>query len=248
MVAIARGGQSEQRLKQAMYMGSRKQVAAPDDVRNTHPGIVDRGGQMIAGGCVLAREDHVASAQRIGCDRANVQILPDKRPCKRGGPCHIDTPSMRLFLNPPPALRFAQAAAGAGIMRTIGPMRRGKAGGDFGRDLRAGTETGIDQPFPLQLFQHRFVYFQPPGLKNQRPIPADAQPAQIFQYSLDMFGAAAGAVDIFNTKAKLTACGAGQIMRHQRGPAMSQMQPPCRTGREASHKMLRAIARIHADS
>ena len=60
MVAVNRLRQAQQFLEQAMNAGGPEQIAATHHVGHALKGIVDDHGQMIAGGRILARHDHIA--------------------------------------------------------------------------------------------------------------------------------------------------------------------------------------------
>ena len=69
-------GQAEQCLEQTVDMGGGEQVHPAHDMGDALGGIVDGDGEMIAGGCVLAGEDHVAGGCRIGTDPAGKGVVP----------------------------------------------------------------------------------------------------------------------------------------------------------------------------
>ena len=131
-------------------------------------------------------------------------------------------------MRPAQVRRFAPAA-GAGIERALGPVRRGEARGDVG----AGAETGIEQALPAQPAERRLVQVQAPGLPGHRPVPAQAEPFEVPQDRLDMLGPGAGAVDILDAQGEAAAMRPRVIVRLDRRPGMAQVQAPRRARRES---------------
>ncbi len=198
---------------------------------------------MIAGRRILARQHDIARRRRIGGNlgrrRMGIDGIGQGGPAEWPRPCHC-----RLHVDPPgmgharrDVLRahgVRQGATGAGIDRAFRAMRRGQARLDIG----AGAEAGIEQVHRPQLVERRVIIGQALRLEDDFPIPCHAQPAQILDDPVDMFGPAAGAVDILDPQAKGAARGPCQVHRHQRRPAMADMQSTGGAWRETTHKML----------
>ena len=132
------------------------------------------------------------------------------------------------------ALRVRQGATGAGIDRAFRAMRRGQARLDIG----AREEAGVEQVHCAQPVERRVIVGQALRLKDDLAIPCHAQPAQILDNPVDMFGATARAVYILDPQAKGATRGPCQVHRHQRRPAMADMQSTGGAWRETTHKML----------
>ena len=201
---------------------------------------------MIARRRILARQHDIAMRQRIGRHHRFAVIVkgpptqrtgPNARLClrQRHGLAHVDPPGMGVSVRDPPrALGRVQSAAGAGIDRSFGSMRRGQARLDVG----AGAEAGIEQPHRPQPVQRRCIGARPLRLEDDLPIPCDAQPAQILDDRRHMFGPAASPVYILDAQPHRPSGRARQVHRHQRGPAMADMQSTGGARREAGHHML----------
>ena len=52
------------------------QVAAPHNVGHALRGVVHDNRQVIAGGRLLARQDHITPKRGVGCDRACLAVRP----------------------------------------------------------------------------------------------------------------------------------------------------------------------------
>jgi hypothetical protein len=149
MVVVERRRQAEQRLQQAVDVGGGVEVAAAHDVRHALGGVVDRHREMVADRRVLAGEHDVAEGLRLG-HHLGVPVAPVERPGRGGRPGHIEPPGMRLPDEAPGPLLRRQGAAGAGVERPVGTVRRRRAGGDLGGDRGAGAEAGISEAVGLE--------------------------------------------------------------------------------------------------
>ena len=115
------------------------------------------------------------------------------------------------------------------IHRALRPVRRGDAGGDVG----AGAEAGVEQALGAQAIQRGFVERQALRLEHHLAVPCQPEPFEIGEDRGDMFGAAAGAVDILDAQQEAAAVRAGIIVREDRRPGVAEMQPPRGAGRES---------------
>ena len=79
---------------------------------------------------------------------------------------------------------------------------------------------------------------EPRGLEDDVSVPLDAQPLKVANDAIDMLGAAAGAINVFDPKTKHTAIQACHRHCQQRRPPMPYMEPTGWAGRDARHHML----------
>ena len=136
VMAIKRRRQVEQRLQQAMDMGRGEEIGAARHQRHALQRIVDRHREMIARRRILPRQHHIAQRQRIGRDGARPLRLPSRAarcapaPAPRRGAAR----RVRPRRSAPRRVARRKGAAGAGIKRPLGPLRRVERAGDLGLD------------------------------------------------------------------------------------------------------------------
>ena len=96
-------GKAEQGLEQTMDMRRFKEIAAARHMRDALDRIVDDDGEMVARADILAGEDDIAPAARVGLDLALLFLVEKKAwtPCDRPCPCR----GARRFCRAGPAPR-----------------------------------------------------------------------------------------------------------------------------------------------
>src|SRR5215471_2288429 len=96
-----------------------------------------------------------------------------------------------------PLLR-RQPAAGAGIKRSVGTVRRIGGCRDLAPDVGTAAKAGIDQAAGAELVQHAAVVGEMLGLAAHLAVPVEPQPAQVFEYRLLEFAPATADVDVLD--------------------------------------------------
>ena len=142
------------------------------------------------------------------------------------------------------ALGRAEASAGAGVGDAHFPLRRAAGPGDLGLDLAPGAEARVQQPLSFEAGERVAVIVDMLGLAAQRPVPGEAEPGEVLDDRVVVFGAAAGMVDVLNPQQEAAAGLAGRPPPLQCRADMSKVQIAGRARREAGDDG--AGERIHA--
>ena len=102
----------------------------------------------------------------------------------------------------------------------------GRAAGprDLDLDLAPGAEARIEQPRCVEPAERRAVIVEMLGLATDRPVPIEAEPAQILDDGIRVFRAAAGMVDILDAQQETPAGLARRSPSLQRRADMPEMQ------------------------
>jgi DNA-3-methyladenine glycosylase II len=223
-------GQPEQRLQEAVHMGGRQQVLAASHQRHALQRIVERDREMVAGGRVLARQDHVAQEGRIDRDapmRAIGEVEPSNPPRPLGGIQAQGIGASRRDAFAP--FQGWEMPAGAGIGAMLEPVRRLPSR----RDLRARAETRIDEALALEPRQGGGVVIEMLGLAAHRPLPVEAEPGEVFVDGGLELGPRACAVDILDAQQEATGLPLGRAPGKEGRMSVTQMKPAGRAGRKA---------------
>ena len=232
--------QPEQRLQQAVNMARLEQILAAGDQAYPLDVVVHRHREVVAGRRVLPRQHHVAEDFRPGLDPAALAILPGERAGYPGGTRGVEAERVALPGRDPFACVGAPAA-GSGIDRTVRPVRRRAGARDLRPDLRAGAETGVDQPEPVEGGQRRRVVVHMLGLAPDSRLPAEAEPVEVFVDRRLEFGAAAAAIDILDPEQEFSAVRGVRVrVREQRRVSVAEMQEPARARGEAGDGVARS--------
>ena len=93
------------------------------------------------------------------------------------------------------------------------------------RDLGAGAEAGIDQPFGPQSIKSLLVQIGPLRLHDRFAVPCEAEPLQVLVNALDELGSAAPWVEILDPEQELAAAGARMGVAYRRRESMAEMEP-----------------------
>ena len=135
-------------------------------------------------------------------------------------------------------LLHREVAAGAGIERPVGTMRRVGRGRDLALDLGAAAEAGVDQAALVELVQHLAIGGEMFGLATHLAVPVEAQPFQIGQDRRLVFAPAAADVGVLDAHQE----GAAGLTRAMpAGPGRiggAQMQLAGRAGGKTRHDAL----------
>ncbi len=242
MVEIARRGQAEQFLQQAVDGGGSKKIPAAHDMGDPLPGIVQHHREVIARRAILAHQHDIAPALR-GAGHA---MEPRERGILRLGPIERrHPPERRVHVEPQSegfpardaraARGLREVAAGAGVeRRTIGiaPRRAGNS--------TARAEAGIKQALRVQICRHGGIAGEMRGLAQHRPFPLQPQPFEILKAGGNHVGPAAGKVDILDPEQKHAPRPAREFGIQQGAIGMPGMKIAVRTGRESENGLHRA--------
>ena len=130
---------------------------------------------MIGGRRVLAGEHNVAGRRGRGLHHSGDGVGPCQRPGAPDRRRHVESPAMGQ-VGARGAFRRGERTAGARIDRSLVALWGAGAGGDFG----ARAEAGIDEPRFPQPIERGGVAREAGRLADGGPVPADAQPRQVF--------------------------------------------------------------------
>src|SRR5579863_5501033 len=95
--------------------------------------------------------------------------------------------------------------ASAGIERPLITLRRAAGAGDFGGDLGARAETGIDDAQHIEAVEGRLVIGKMLRLLAHLAVPIDAEPSEVFEDRFGEFGLAARPVDVLDAQKEFAA-------------------------------------------
>ncbi len=134
-----------------------------------------------------------------------------------------------------------RAAAGPRIDGAVRTLRRRGARRDLGGDLGAGAEAGIDEALRLQPIERLGIERQPLRLVEHLAVPFEAEPEQVLEDAVDIFGPDAAGIDVLDPKQEGPVPLAREIVREQRRISVAEMQPSGGTWREAGDGMHKAL-------
>ena len=103
-------------------------------------------------------------------------------------------------------------------------MRRGAARGDLGGDVGARAEAGIERSLPREGVERGGVGVYPVRLEDGIAVPGQAEPVEICEDGIDMFGARAAGVDIVDAHDEAPIGVARGVMREDRGIGVAEME------------------------
>jgi hypothetical protein len=98
-------------------------------------------------------------------------------------------------------------------------VRRGQRVGNVG----AGAEAGKDEAARFEIGERRVVGRSPLGLDQRRPIPLQAEPAQVLHDPVDELGAAARRVEILDPQQELAAARARPFVPEHRAERVAEV-------------------------
>ena len=202
-MAIARRGQTEQRLQEPVNRGRGKEVASAHDVGDALERVVDRHRQMIARREIAPAEHDVAPQRRLRrtSDRAQrprrIRSRPDSAGAAVDRASHVEAPGGFFAAREPRgAFVGGKRAAGSRIeRRAVGVARDGRA-----RDFGAAAKAGIDEPARLEARERPGVIVAVLALPARRGVEAQAEPGEVVENGRLVLRLAARAVQVFNAQ------------------------------------------------
>lgn len=217
-------GKIEQSLKQTVDVRGDEKVATARDQSDALGGVIENDGQVIAGRNILARQNDVAQQLGLRLLWALAALVPRQRPDLFHGLCEIETPGVSLAaFETATTFGYAAAAAGPGVKRSVGSMRRRAGSRDLGGNLLTRAKAGIDQVARFELPKGVPVEVETLRLAENRLFPLQAQPGEVPVDGRFEFRPATCNVDIFDTQQEAPA-GVCRLGCEKRGMGMPQMQ------------------------
>ena len=184
---------------------------------------------MIAGRGILAPQHDIAKQTRIGHLQSAPFIAPGQLSGQLSGqrqrPLHVESPGDIG------ARRDGRAQACRGIDRAIG-AHADRVSGNIG----AGAAARIDEAHRPQRIERGAIMSNAARLRRHFA-PGQAQPGEILAEFVGKLGAAACAVDIFDSQEKFAVSTPRAIMRDDRRIGMAQMQRPIGAGGKAGNRI-----------
>ena len=196
-----------QRVPQQQLLGRDvDQVLAPDDVVDTHVGVVHGVGHEERGRPVGPADDEVLDVGVLEGDLAPDQVVPGHR-------------AVLGHLEPDGAAR-----ARAQVPVTVGAVV-GLAPGAFPLPLRHGVGP-VGQPGVQEPVHGLLVDAEPGGLQHRLPVPVQAQPLECLEDHVDELLAGALHVGVLHPEQEGAAQVTGRQPVEQCGAGASQVQEP----------------------
>src|SRR5262249_39011139 len=124
-------------------------------------------------------------------------------------------------------------AAGPGIDRTLGTVRRRAGAGDLGLDRGARAEAGIDEAHRLEPVERGAIVVEVLGLPAHRAVPIESKPGEALEDRDDEFLAAAGGIDVLDAQEEAPARRARRAPAHERRMRVAEMEAAGGARREA---------------
>src|SRR5215470_1599373 len=188
-------------------MGCAGQILAACDQGHSLDRIVDRYGEMVARGRLLASQHDIAKRQRVGWPAVS-SLHPIERPGQSKRARQIESQSIVEIRSPfCSGLAIAEAAAGAGVERT----------------------------HVCELVERAPVVFEMLRLPAHRTVPIEPEPGEIFEDRCRVFLPAASPVDILKTQQKTPSISARRAPPFERRANVTEMEIPGRARRKSRH-------------
>ena len=146
------------------------------------------------------------------------------RPARRRAPASSRSAELVAGRDAIASLLHRQMPAGAGIERSVRPVRRVGRGRDLALDLGAAAEAGIDQAALVELVQHLAIVGEMFGLAAHLAVPVEAQPSQVGQDRRLVFALAAADVGVLDAHQEAAA---GLARAMPAGPGRIGAEPRC---------------------
>jgi len=228
VVAIARLGEPEQRLQQPVDGGRRQQVAPTSHIGHALQRVVDHHGQMIAGGEIAAFEDDVSPKLRRSDDLrwtgAFSIFAPGEGPGRFVESAPHGEPERRLVAPGEPVVRLGPGEGAARSVieeRAIGIAPTIRSAGD----LRAATETGIDEAPLIKARERRGIVVAMLALAARRRKP-QPKPTEVIDNRRLESRLAARAVQILQAQQHAAFHLGRQALIDQRRIGVAKMERP----------------------
>ena len=225
VVQIRRGGQVEEVLEDHVDRRRLGQIRAARDEGDALRRVVQRHGEVVGGGEVAARDDHVTDGGAEGFGRhrpARPALAPagisghprvePQRHARRSGPGSRGVAARPRIDDP---VRAVQRHA---------LLRCGGGGGDVPAVAAAGVERAHG-PEPVERIR---IDVHTAGLAHDRLRPVEAEPVQVAPDRGLPFRPGSRGVDVLDPEQHVALA-----IRHHRGPGMAQMQRAGGRGGEA---------------
>ncbi len=109
-------------------------------------------------------------------------------------------------------------------VRIARPRARSLAFGHQRGDLGTALETRVQQPLPFEHRQRGAIVVEMLALLAHRLLPFDAEPGEVLEDRLLVFGAAARLVDVLDAQQQAPARGSGHVEIQECRQCMADMQ------------------------
>ena len=226
--------QAQQMVKVQLPGGGIQQVSPPHHLRDAHGGVVHHHSQLIGKHPVRPPQQKITAVRRqIFLIPAHVAVRKAPSLVRHDQPQRWRAETAFLC-----DLRRRQMPAGSGIDHL--PVLPVRGGGRV--QLRAGAETGIDQPHPLQFFQRRLIDGGAPALLigagaavlSGADVPVQSQPAEVRFHLRRVPPGTPGGVQVLHPQQDPSALLPGGEPHQQGAQEIAQMKPPAGGRRKAA--------------